>query len=82
MSAFTIFKSSLLLAACPLSIGVQASSCITAERMDNSVWAPQFQSVRFLDDAWHIELLKCKVWFRPNKLAVEGEDDSSNQIKS
>ena len=51
MSAYTIFKSSLLLAACLLSIGVQASSCITAGRMDNSVWAPQFQSVRLLDDA-------------------------------
>ena len=51
MSAYTIFKQSLLLAASLLSIGVQASSCITAGRMDNSVWAPQFQSVRLLDDA-------------------------------
>jgi hypothetical protein len=51
MAAFTIFKSSLLFAACLLSIGVQASSCIIAGRMDNAVWAPQFQSVRLLDDA-------------------------------
>ena len=51
MSAFSVFKPSLLCAACLLSIGVQASSCITAGRMDNSVWAPQFQSVRLLDDA-------------------------------
>jgi len=51
MNAFSILKPSLWLAACLLSIGVQASSCITAGRMDNSVWAPQFQSVRLLDDA-------------------------------
>lgn len=51
MSACTIFKSSLLLAACLHSIGVHASTCITAGRMDKSVWAPQFQSVRLLDDA-------------------------------
>lgn len=51
MSAYIIFKPSLLLAACLLSIGVQASTCITAGRMDNSVWAPQFLSVRLLDDA-------------------------------
>jgi hypothetical protein len=54
MSAYTIFNPSLLLAACLFSIGVQASSCITAGRMDNSVWAPQFQSVRLLDDAGRI----------------------------
>jgi hypothetical protein len=82
MTAFTIFKSSLLLAACLLSMGVQASSCITAGRMDNAVWAHQFQSVRLLDDAWHIEHLKCKVLFRPNKLTVESEDYLFNQIKS
>ena len=51
MSAYTILKPSLLLATCLVSIGVQASSCITAGRMDNSVWAPQFLSVRLLDDA-------------------------------
>ena len=51
MSAYTNFKPFLLLAACFFSIGVQASSCITAGRMDNSVWAPQFLSVRLLDDA-------------------------------
>ena len=54
MSAFSIFKPSLVLAACLLSIGVQASSCITAGRMDNSVWAPQFQSVRLLDGTGRI----------------------------
>ena len=51
MSAYTIFKPSLLLAACFFSSGIQASSCITAGRMNNSVWAPQFLSVRLLDDA-------------------------------
>ena len=51
MSAYTVFKPSLLLAACLLSIGVQASTCITAGRMADSVWAPQFLSVRLLDDA-------------------------------
>lgn len=60
MSAYTIFKQSLLLAACFFSIGVQASSCITAGRMDNSVWAPQFQSVRLLDDAGRILPVKNK----------------------
>ena len=51
MTAFKSYKPSLLLAACFLSIGVQASTCITAGRMDNTVWAPQFQSVRLLDEA-------------------------------
>ena len=51
MTAFKTYKPTLLLAACFLSIGVQASTCITAGRMDNAVWAPQFQSVRLLDDA-------------------------------
>ena len=60
MNAFSIFKPSLLLAACLLSIGVQASTCITAGRMDNSVWAPQFQSVRLLDDAGRILPVKNK----------------------
>ena len=54
MNAFIIFKPSLLLAACLLPIGVQASTCITAGRMNNSVWAPQFQSVCLLDDAGRI----------------------------
>jgi hypothetical protein len=60
MNAFTIFKSSLLLVACLLTMGVQASSCITAGRMDNSVWAPQFQSVRLLDAAGRILSVKNK----------------------
>ena len=60
MNAFTIFKSSLLLATCLLPIGVQASSCITAGRMDNSVWAPQFLSVRLLDETGRIVPVKNK----------------------
>jgi hypothetical protein len=60
MSAFTIFKPSLLLAACLLPIGVQASTCITAGRMDNSVWAPQFLSVRLLDGTGRIVPVKNK----------------------
>jgi hypothetical protein len=60
MSAYTIFKPSLLLAACFFSIGVQASSCITAGRMDNSVWAPQFQTVRLLDETGRILPVKKK----------------------
>ena len=60
MSAFTIFKPTLLLTACLLSIGVQASTCITAERMDNLVWAPQFQSVRLLDGTGRIVPVKNK----------------------
>lgn len=54
MNAYTIYQPCLLLAGCLLSIGVQASSCITAGRMDNSVWAPKFQSVRLLDEAGRI----------------------------
>jgi hypothetical protein len=60
MTAFTICKPSLFLAVCLLSMGVQASSCITAGRMDNAVWAPQFQSVRLLDDAGRIVPVKSK----------------------
>jgi hypothetical protein len=60
MNAFIIFKPSLLLAACLLPIGVQASTCITAGRMNNSVWAPQFQAVRLLDDAGRILKVKNK----------------------
>ena len=60
MNAFSILKPSLLLAACLLSIGVQASSCITAGRMDNSVWAPQFLSVRLLDGTGRIVPVKHK----------------------
>jgi len=36
---------------CLLATGAQASSCITAGRMDAGKWAPQFQSVRLLDEA-------------------------------
>lgn len=60
MNAFIIFKPSLLLAACLLPICLHASTCITAGRMDNSVWAPQFQSVRLLDDAGRIVPVKNK----------------------
>ena len=47
------FKRILLPAAmsCLLAMGAQASSCITAGRMDAGRWAPQFQSVRLLDEA-------------------------------
>ena len=60
MTAFKTYKPYLLLAACFLSIGVQASTCITAGRMDNEGWAPQFQSVRLLDEAGRILLVKKK----------------------
>jgi hypothetical protein len=60
MNAFITFRPSLLLAACLLPIGVQASTCITAGRMDNSVWAPQFQSVRLLDGTGRIVPVKNK----------------------
>lgn len=40
--------------ACLLSNGVQASTCITAGRMDAAGWAPQFQTVRLLDGAGRI----------------------------
>lgn len=60
MNAFITFRPSLLLAACLLLIGVQASTCITAGRMDNSVWAPQFLSVRLLDGTGRIVPVKNK----------------------
>ena len=60
MNAFITFRPSLLLAAFLLPIGVQASTCITAGRMDNSVWAPQFLSVRLLDGAGRIVPVKNK----------------------
>ena len=60
MNFFKIFKPSLWWAAFLLPIGVQASTCITAGRMDNAVWAPKFQSVRLLDDAGRIVLVKNK----------------------
>ncbi len=60
MAALTIYKPSLLLAASFLSIGVQASTCITAGRLDNAGWAPQFQSVRLLDEAGRILMVKNK----------------------
>jgi hypothetical protein len=60
MSAITIIKPSLFLAVCLLPLGVQASNCITAGRMDNSVWAPQFQSVRLLDETGRILQVKNK----------------------
>ena len=60
MNAFITFRPSLLLAACLLPIGVQASTCITAGRMDNSVWAPQFLSVRLLDGTGRIVPVKNK----------------------
>jgi hypothetical protein len=46
-------KPLLLIAAvaCLLSNGVQASTCITAGRMDAAGWAPKFQTVRLLDGA-------------------------------
>jgi hypothetical protein len=60
MNVFTIFKPSLLLAACPLPIRVHTTACITAGQMDNSVWAPQFQTVRLLDEAGRISPVKNK----------------------
>jgi hypothetical protein len=60
MNAFITFRPSLLLAACLLLIGVQASTCITAGRMDNSVWAPQFISGRLLDGTGRIVPVKNK----------------------
>ena len=60
MSALTIYKPSLLFAASFLSIGVEASTCITAGRLDSAGWAPQFQSVRLLDEAGRILPVKNK----------------------
>ncbi len=65
MTAFTtnhVIKPSLLAAAmaCLFISSVQASTCITAGRMDAAGWAPQFQSVRLLDETGRIVLVKNK----------------------
>ena len=63
MTAFTtkrFIKLSVLSAACLLSISVQASTCITAGRMDNAGWAPQFQTVRVFDESGRILPVKNK----------------------
>jgi|GEM_PF-726592 len=43
-----------------LSTGVQASSCISAGRMDAGAWAPQLASVRLLDGAGRPVSVKSK----------------------
>ena len=65
MTAFTnnlLFKSIFLstAVACLLSNGVQASTCITAGRMDAGGWAPQFSTVRLLDEAGRLLSVKKK----------------------
>lgn len=45
---------------CFLATAAQASSCITAGRMDAGRWAPQFQSVRLLDEAGKLLSVKNK----------------------
>ena len=45
---------------CLLSNGVQASTCITAGRMDTLGWAPQFQTVRLLDGSGRILPVRTK----------------------
>lgn len=67
MTVFTIkslakLKLVLMTAAmsCLLSNGAQASTCITAGRMDAAGWAPQFKSVRLLDEAGRSLLVKNK----------------------
>lgn len=39
------------IALCLFPLVVQASTCITAGRMNENGWAPQFQSVRLMDEA-------------------------------
>lgn len=60
MNAFKISKQLLWVTACLLPMSIQASTCITAGRMDNSVWAPQFQTVRLLDHVGRILPVKNK----------------------
>lgn len=45
---------------CLLATAAHASSCITAGRMDAGRWAPQFQSVRLLDEAGKLLPVKNK----------------------
>lgn len=45
---------------CLLPIAAQASTCVTAGRMDAAGWAPQFQSVRLLDESGRILPVKKK----------------------
>lgn len=45
---------------CLLATGVQASTCVIAGRMDAGVWAPQFQSLRLLDESGRLLPVKNK----------------------
>ena len=50
----------LVVAACTYLNGAHASTCITAGRMDTAGWAPQFKSVRLLNEAGRVLVVKNK----------------------
>ncbi len=58
----TFTKPTLLMAVltCTLLNGAQASTCITAGRMDTAGWAPQFKSVQLLNEAGRVLVVKNK----------------------
>ena len=58
----TFIKPTLLLIVltCTLLNGAHASTCITAGRMDTAGWAPQFKSVRLLNEAGRVLVVKNK----------------------
>ena len=58
----TFTKPMLLMAvlACILLNGAHASTCITAGRIDTAGWAPQFKSVRLLNEAGRVLVVKNK----------------------
>ena len=58
----TFTKPMLFLAVlvCTLLNGAHASTCITAGRMDTAGWAPQFKSVRLLNEAGRVLVVKNK----------------------
>ena len=50
----------LVASACTYLNGAHASICITAGRMDTAGWAPQFKSVRLLNEAGRVLVVKNK----------------------
>ena len=58
----TFTKPMLFLAVllCTLLNGAHATTCITAGRMDTAGWAPQFKSVRLLNEAGRVLVVKNK----------------------
>ena len=60
IKTFTKPMLSLAVLVCTLFNSAFASTCITAGRMDTAGWAPQFKSVRLLNEAGRVLVVKNK----------------------